>query len=400
MLSVEDILRPENVSYTDNVWTWAVAHMLHKGEDWQITTITDTAPIEIVFLSKGEPLTDYLISGNTVQDGTPTHEAPVDASGSGVRTGNLYDGYLELGSINGNDGSDFPSTIRCRTNYIGVIQNKAYTVSAPIDCLVRFVAFYGENKEFLGYSSNGSNTYTFDTPSSTKVIRIVYGYKDDSSIIVSEFPSDKIMINLGSATLPWEPYGYKLPLTIGGTEYPIYLGKVQSTRNIKKLVLTGDEDWYGYVESSVAGVYRLELNGYLRVNTNISLSTHFETQSSVEGVRYVNEKSIAFLVSESGNNYMYIKYSDMKNVSDFKSYLAQQYTAGTPVTIWYVLATETTGIVNEPLHKIGGYADTVSFAQAGVTIPTSAGANTLTVGTTVQPSSMSITGRIREAADV
>ena len=91
MLSVEDILQPENVSYTDNVWTWAVAHMLHKGEDWQITTITDTAPIEIVFLSKGEPLTDYLISGDTVQDGTPTPSDPVDVVGVGERTKNLFD---------------------------------------------------------------------------------------------------------------------------------------------------------------------------------------------------------------------------------------------------------------------------------------------------------------------
>ena len=36
---------------------------------------------------------------------------------------------------------------------------------------------------------------------------------------------------------------YKLPLTCGGTEYPIYLGQVPTTRRIKKLVLTGEEDW-------------------------------------------------------------------------------------------------------------------------------------------------------------
>lgn len=88
------------------------------------------------------------------------------------------------------------------------------------------------------------------------------------------------------------------------------------------------------------------------------------------------------------------------SLNDFKSFLAAQYANGTPVTVWYVLATPETGIVNEPLMKIGEYADTISFAQAGVTIPTVAGANTLTINTTVQPSSMSITGKIREAADV
>ena len=34
--------------------------------------------------ASGEPLTDYTISGNTVQDGTPTPEAPVDVVGCGV----------------------------------------------------------------------------------------------------------------------------------------------------------------------------------------------------------------------------------------------------------------------------------------------------------------------------
>lgn len=51
------------------------------------------------------------------------------------------------------------------------------------------------------------------------------------------------MLNLGSTALPYEPYGYKLPLTVNSTAYPIYLGEAQTTRKIKKLVLTGGEDW-------------------------------------------------------------------------------------------------------------------------------------------------------------
>jgi hypothetical protein len=49
-----------------------------------------------------------------------------------------------------------------------------------------------------------------------------------------------------------------------------------------------------------------------------------------------------------------------------------------------VLATEETAVVNEPLMKIGGYTDTVS----GITIPVTAGGDTLSVDTTVQPSEM------------
>ena len=85
-----------------------------------------------------------------------------------------------------------------------------------------------------------------------------------------------------------------------------------------------------------------------------------------------------------------------QTLADFKAYLAAQYTAGTPVTIWHILAEPETGIVNEPLHKIGDYADAISFAQAGVTIPTLPGNNTFSVDTTLQPSQVSITGHIKE----
>jgi len=71
-----------------------------------------------------------------------------------------------------------------------------------------------------------------------------------------------------------------------------------------------------------------------------------------------------------------------------KAYLASEYAAGTPVTVWYVLETPTEGIVNEPLYKIGDYADELTTTTP---IPTAKGSNTLTVDTTVQPSEVSIT---------
>lgn len=61
------------------------------------------------------------------------------------------------------------------------------------------------------------------------------------------------------------------------------------------------------------------------------------------------------------------------------------------MTVWYVLANEQTGIVNEPPAKIGDYADELSSTDAGVAIPTVKGNNTLTVETDLQPSEMTIT---------
>jgi hypothetical protein len=85
---------------------------------------------------------------------------------------------------------------------------------------------------------------------------------------------------------------------------------------------------------------------------------------------------------------LYIRDSSISSVNDLKSWLAAQYANGTPVTIWYVLATPETAAINEPLMKIGNYADTLSNAAS---IPTTEGANSITVDTTVQPSEFTVT---------
>jgi hypothetical protein len=87
---------------------------------------------------------------------------------------------------------------------------------------------------------------------------------------------------------------------------------------------------------------------------------------------------------------MYIKDLSYSTVDEFKAYLAAQYANGTPVTIYYVLATPQTAVVNEPLCKIGDYADTLTATKAGVSIPTNNGNTTIDVETAVKPSEIYI----------
>ena len=90
----------------------------------------------------------------------------------------------------------------------------------------------------------------------------------------------------------------------------------------------------------------------------------------------------------SGNEIAFQMYGsrvDIPTQTEWKAYLAAQYAAGTPVTVWYVLATEETGIVNEPLMKIGNYADEVS----NISIPTVIGKNIIDVETALKPSEIS-----------
>lgn len=190
-------------------------------------------------------------------------------------------------------------------------------------------------------------------------------------------------------------HSFKLPLTVNGVERPIYLGQVESTRRIRKLVLTGEENWTLRKSPSWFTIEPWPFPSYYRSGTNrgetslICNSFIAEANNNLPGD--ISDGRIVFRSNATPS--VTVHDSGRTTVEQFKSYLASQYAAGTPVTVWYVLAESETGIVNEPLMKIGDYADTVSFAQAGVTIPTVSGANVLDMTSPVKPSEVYIKGK-------
>lgn len=184
---------------------------------------------------------------------------------------------------------------------------------------------------------------------------------------------------------------WTIPITCAGQTVPVYLGQVSAVRQIKKKIFTGDpaEDWHLY-----NGVlYSADISDYLRIKAITTICSHYPSAENASGVAYVPEKTIC--MGTGSNDRTFIRDSDFPSASDFRAFLAEQYQNGSPLTVCYVLANEETGIVNEPLAKIGDYADELHSADAGVTIPTVRGINTLTVGTDLQPSEMSITGHIK-----
>ena len=150
---------------------------------------------------------------------------------------------------------------------------------------------------------------------------------------------------------------YKIPISSAGQTNNIYLGEVQTTRIIKKLVLTGEELW-GKSGDGIYAYFGLRL-GDSSTTFTTAVCTHYENVD-------VNKTSsaIGFMLTASSKN-LRIRPNDVENVTvnDFISYLAQQYANDTPVTIWYVLATPETGVVNEPLMKIGENRQALKYPQ-------------------------------------
>lgn len=183
---------------------------------------------------------------------------------------------------------------------------------------------------------------------------------------------------------------YKIPISNGQQTTNIYLGSTPSTRQIKKLVLDGSELWAAH--ATRPNLYTLNsVSDYLHAINPAPICSHYSAKTVASAAAVENNNlALYYNSTQPTTSLLYIKDEEIATVADLKSYLADQHANGTPVTVWYVLATPQTATINEPLQKIGEYADSVNMADTGIVITTVRGNNVLTVDTTVQPSEVYI----------
>lgn len=359
-------------STSDNQW-YDVPYYQHK-------TATDTLTLPAVIYPNDTSIT-VGIKGNEEHTGTPTPQNPVMPQGTGERTGNLFDiSSVIYGTWTDNSGRAQSYGYGARS--INISSNQiTVSFNGSVFPYSYSIVWLDSNDEFIvrnhiSASPQIREPQTFTPPSNAAkfYIQLANGTDGSAPITKEQIESYKLMLNAGSTALPYEPYGIKIPISCGGTTTPVYLGEVETTRRVKKLVLTGEEiNWYYYENAtSTVKFFYLVVIRTAGVNLNNLLNTH--------GFNMVE------VAQQSGNVLIrvYAASEGMGTVEEWKAYLAAQYANGTPVTVWYVLAEPETGIVNEPLRKIGNYADSLTTS-----IPVTAGENTLDVQTTVQPSEVS-----------
>lgn len=327
-----------------------------------------TGAVPYTFTANGSPLISWSIYGNTVQNGTPTPQTPIQPQETGERTGNLVEDYI----ANCNIWTDGVLTSDASFNMFvaKIVQGQEYSLDAPLVC-----GFFTSKPSIGSTSYNNSR----DTSGVYKFVAPIDGYV----AFRKSLTETTAMLNTGNTALPYEPYGIKIPISSASTTTPIYLGEVETTRRIKKLVLTGEETVAG---SAITGGWIVtQLSD--SINNTVGLQTaycsHFAAKNN--GAMSSLSQNEMCISTQYNNRINFV--TTFATSEDFKAYLAAQYAAGTPVTVWYVLANEETGIVNEPLMRIGDYADEVSNVA---TIPTNNGRTTIDVLTELKPSEVYI----------
>ena len=155
-----------------------------------------------------------------------------------------------------------------------------------------------------------------------------------------------------SPTNPIEPVFYQqgdmILRKVGNIadSYDATTGKI--TRRVGMKVLDGTESWG---RGSYTGGYRF----YLAICDMVKDVLAYNMSSQYQAVLYqtpeANIDYSAFIAGVTGTCYgIFIRNDDYTTVQNFKNYLAQQYAAGTPVAVYYPLATETTENWNETTY--------------------------------------------------
>ena len=173
----------------------------------------------------GKSLKSWSITGNTVQDGTPSPDNPVEIQSVGERTKNLFDAKTIFSGINESDGvyTSDPNSFHVKRRYFGESElNKTYTFSAYLN-VISLASSNEMNPRTSamidGTQINGTivkstsgrtlSIVTFTPISTSDYVIITYGHGGVLSV-------DSPQLEVGSTVTPYEPYGYKIPVVNRG----------------------------------------------------------------------------------------------------------------------------------------------------------------------------------------
>lgn len=224
-MNLYDLYRAVKTGYAPDLRTMGYARVLRNAAVSVIKTLSGALPLS--FVANGQPLLGYTLYGDAVQDGTPAPDAPVDVVGCGDRTENLLDFNAEAIERIGSFGSleCAGKTVKFvledgKTNYgFYIVSNLmlkkgSYTISAQItDTLtVKDASSYGFRIKIGGTwtdcKPNQKITLIEDAPI-TAAFYTGMPNKGSGYVEVSN-----IMLNAGETALPYEPHGYRIPISV------------------------------------------------------------------------------------------------------------------------------------------------------------------------------------------
>lgn len=362
-----------------------------------------TTTFPLTFGGVGKNLKDYKIYGNTIQNGTPTPESPIEIVSCGDRTKNLFDlsNVSEYTTASGIQISVVQGNVKVKgtnssSSAVGVYLNSAdnyYYLKADKTYVAKYIT--GQSASASTYrldirpTSNTGTVLAYEigengllyTPTEDINIRFYVRIPANSTVDLS----GKIIFEESDTLHDYEPYGYKIPVNVNNVITNIYLDEPlrkidgysdyidfvnqKIVRNIDEIVLDGSESWTNSAISGDVLVHRFRTLGKKAHVVDIGFSDKFIIKDG--NMSIYNDTEMVQLASSTSNTYIglkiYINRLLTNDVSGLTTWLSSN-----PVTLDYVLLTPTEETITLP------------------NIPTIDGNNTLNIETEITPSQVYI----------
>lgn len=377
------------VTTNDNV---AYARVLvGKGDSTQNVSLSDLNNIKMQ-LQEGSVYKPWeLYTGGKT---SPSIEYSHEIKSSGKRTSNLEDITMEVGDIvlaTGLDGVS-PNRSRC-IEYLNVIPGKTYTISVECNKAVQYgIRWYKADQTFIEPEQtsvkapiNGVYSASVTAPDDAAKMRF---------IITTPYGNiGKAWINAGDTATTYEPYGYKVDIRITDEAGQLQTASIydkEPFRGIggRKDIISKKGGIWGVERKTIEYTFDGAENwtigdffGYKIAAISVSKSN---MQYNTENLRCSHAKTLAW--SNTGvvcfvDNYTIFRFGGMgveqvQTLAAWKSWLADQASKGTPLTIIYTLATPAWEPLNDAtqatLNALAAYKGTtiitVDSGEVGTTI--------------------------------
>ena len=374
---------------------------LREFVEYKLTHCDKTAeangyPLKMENCKKNKKMRDLKVYGNSVQDGTPTPDVPVEVQCVGELTRNLFDEdkFLNMSGISSNSAEWYmPNSTLWGNNYsysddITFKENTQYTIGMVAKCTGgggRFKVVYTDGTTSYVTAPTAEYTTIVYTSTANKTISYIGGHYNNSGTFYIQKKS--MFVCEGATATSYEPYGkYKIPVVVRGKNM------VKDARAIFKSFANNytelEEDGRQCIRMTSDGGKTATLDFTFKENTQYTISfdykckykgTGYDLPYDVPfGIYYTDGSSTSIslgaiddtwrkrVVTSKANKTI----SHIKSISfhwiiwsyiDINTFQIEEGITATPYEPYQAVTTNI--FLNEPLRKLGDYADYINSKE-------------------------------------
>lgn len=305
----------------------------------------------------------------------------VQVGGVGDRTNNLFDvsaitirKYINANGEEKNSTAEYPENYLNHSDYINISPSQNYIFKGVLPSsyvLANTIAFcwFDINKNIISRNTLNINqtidNYVMSSTSPENATYLIINF-------IGLVDGAKFSLNVGSTSLPYEPYGYKVPVVVNGENLFNKNDVIEGSLNPydgKTIMHNNQLYTKNYIPVTANDVYIISGLDY-----GIRIHEYNSNHNFIKS--YVVNNNNSFTVS---NNCAYIRAAG--SINRFLD--TGMINLGSTSLPYEPYIEETTNIyLDEPIEE----NESISLSDTNVNVPTLRGTNVLTVDTTVQPS--------------